>query len=177
MRKITIYLKHRAPSLYQTDKGSVVTRLMWSVSLWFTLLLCSSQGHETSALLILEKMSDRNFINCTNTALQTYVEPSWCTLTAGKICEAQFGLSVTLPSTCRPLHVAAKNGLTVVVQELLGKGASVLAVDENGQLSSHCIHLHYSGLILVCKMNSVLSPSSFYSQVTLQLWLVLPIGM
>uniref|UniRef100_A0A672L4H5 Ankyrin repeat domain 28 n=1 Tax=Sinocyclocheilus grahami TaxID=75366 RepID=A0A672L4H5_SINGR len=32
----------------------------------------------------------------------------------------------------RPLHVAAGNGLTVVVQELLGKGASVLAVDENG---------------------------------------------
>lgn len=35
--------------------------------------LCSSQGHETSALLILEKISDRNLINCTNTALQTYV--------------------------------------------------------------------------------------------------------
>uniref|UniRef100_A0A8C1WYU2 Ankyrin repeat domain 28b n=1 Tax=Cyprinus carpio TaxID=7962 RepID=A0A8C1WYU2_CYPCA len=35
-------------------------------------------------------------------------------------------------SCLRPLHVAAGNGLTVVVQELLGKGASVLAVDENG---------------------------------------------
>lgn len=34
----------------------------------------------------------------------------------------------------RPLHVAARNGLTVVVQELLAKGASVLAVDENGNL-------------------------------------------
>lgn len=33
----------------------------------------------------------------------------------------------------RPLHVAARRGLTVVVQELLGKEASVLAVDENGQ--------------------------------------------
>lgn len=33
----------------------------------------------------------------------------------------------------RPLHVAARNGLTMVVQELLGKGASVLAVDENGK--------------------------------------------
>lgn len=32
----------------------------------------------------------------------------------------------------RPLHVAARNGLIVVVQELLAKGASVLAVDENG---------------------------------------------
>lgn len=34
---------------------------------------------------------------------------------------------------CRPLHVAARGGLTVVVQELLAKEASVLAVDENGQ--------------------------------------------
>ncbi|XP_071368602.1 serine/threonine-protein phosphatase 6 regulatory ankyrin repeat subunit A, partial [Centroberyx affinis] len=64
--------------------------------------LACSKGHETSALLILEKLSDRNLINSTNAALQT------------------------------PLHVAARNGLTVVVQELLGKGASVLAVDENG---------------------------------------------
>uniref|UniRef100_A0A672J6T0 Uncharacterized protein n=1 Tax=Salarias fasciatus TaxID=181472 RepID=A0A672J6T0_SALFA len=64
--------------------------------------LACSKGHETSALLILEKTSDRNLINCTNAALQT------------------------------PLHVAARKGLTVVVQELLGKGASVLAVDENG---------------------------------------------
>lgn len=36
----------------------------------------------------------------------------------------------------RPLHVAARNGLTVVVQELLAKGASVLAVDENGKIQS-----------------------------------------
>ncbi|KTG33482.1 hypothetical protein cypCar_00041820 [Cyprinus carpio] len=64
--------------------------------------LACSKGHETSALLILEKVMDRNLINCTNAALQT------------------------------PLHVAAGNGLTVLVQELLGKGASVLAVDENG---------------------------------------------
>ncbi|MBN3314346.1 ANR28 phosphatase, partial [Atractosteus spatula] len=66
------------------------------------LLFFFFQGHETSALLILEKITDRNLINSTNAALQT------------------------------PLHVAARNGLTVVVQELLGKGASVLAVDENG---------------------------------------------
>ncbi|XP_061886374.1 serine/threonine-protein phosphatase 6 regulatory ankyrin repeat subunit A-like [Entelurus aequoreus] len=60
------------------------------------------QGHETCALLILEKISDKNLINCTNASLRT------------------------------PLHVAARKGLTVVVQELLGKGASVQAVDENG---------------------------------------------
>ncbi|KAK6291197.1 hypothetical protein J4Q44_G00384080 [Coregonus suidteri] len=64
--------------------------------------LACSKGHETSALLILEKITDRNLINSTNAALQT------------------------------PLHVAARNGLTVVVQELLVKGASVLAVDDNG---------------------------------------------
>lgn len=33
----------------------------------------------------------------------------------------------------RPLHVAARNGLKVVVEELLAKGACVLAVDENGK--------------------------------------------
>ncbi|XP_045080800.1 serine/threonine-protein phosphatase 6 regulatory ankyrin repeat subunit A-like, partial [Coregonus clupeaformis] len=64
--------------------------------------LACSKGHETSALLILEKITDRNLINSTNAALQA------------------------------PLHVAARNGLAVVVQELLVKGASVLAVDENG---------------------------------------------
>ncbi|CAL8361925.1 unnamed protein product [Arctogadus glacialis] len=64
--------------------------------------LACGKGHETSALLILEKIHDRNLVNCTNAALQT------------------------------PLHVAAKSGLTVVVQELLGKGASIQAVDENG---------------------------------------------
>lgn len=41
----------------------------------------------------------------------------------------------------RPLHVAARNGLTMVVQELLGKGASVLAVDENGKLVLYCLPL------------------------------------
>lgn len=41
----------------------------------------------------------------------------------------------------RPLHVAARNGLTMVVQELLGKGASVLAVDENGKLVIYCLPL------------------------------------
>uniref|UniRef100_A0A8C6K9Y3 Ankyrin repeat domain 28 n=1 Tax=Nothobranchius furzeri TaxID=105023 RepID=A0A8C6K9Y3_NOTFU len=64
--------------------------------------LACRKGHETSALMILEKITDRNLINATNAALQT------------------------------PLHVAARNGLIVVVQELLAKGASVLAVDENG---------------------------------------------
>jgi len=53
-------------------------------------LLCDKclfciKGHETSALLILEKITDRNLINATNTALQTYVSTEcffqitfWC---------------------------------------------------------------------------------------------------
>lgn len=41
--------------------------------------------------------------------------------------------------------MAARNGLTVVVQELLAKGASVLAVDENGKFYSVFIH---SSLVL-----------------------------
>lgn len=40
--------------------------------------------------------------------------------------------------------MAARNGLTVVVQELLAKGASVLAVDENGNLN-----IFYFFLIIV----------------------------
>lgn len=36
--------------------------------------------------------------------------------------------------------MAARNGLTVVVQELLAKGASVLAVDENGKAKHIFIH-------------------------------------
>lgn len=35
---------------------------------------------------------------------------------------------------CRPLHIAAKNGLVPVVQDLISKGGSVLALDENGKI-------------------------------------------
>lgn len=38
--------------------------------------------------------------------------------------------------------MAARNGLTVVVQELLAKGASVLAVDENGKFNN-VILIHF----------------------------------
>lgn len=64
--------------------------------------LACSKGQETCALLILEKIRDGNIINFTNSALQT------------------------------ALHLAAQQGLTVVVQELLLKGATVSAVDRNG---------------------------------------------
>lgn len=49
----------------------------------------------------------------------------------------------------RPLHVAARNGLTVVVQELLAKGASVLAVDENGKFT--IIYFFYLFTLLATK--------------------------
>lgn len=39
----------------------------------------------------------------------------------------------------RPLHVAARNGLKAVVEELLAKGACVLAVDENGEWGKYTI--------------------------------------
>lgn len=117
----------------------------WSYLSWsFSFTVYSSQGHETSALLILEKVSDRNLINCTNTALQTYVLPAVQQddpLSSHPACFNSVPL-FSLP-TCRPLHVAARKGLTVVVQELLGKGASVLAVDENGWLS-FTAHFHCS---------------------------------
>lgn len=54
---------------------------------------------------------------------------------------------LSLAASLRPLHVAARNGLTVVVQELLGKGASVLAVDENGQYHNTVTHTHPQTLI------------------------------
>lgn len=54
-------------------------------------------------MLILDKIQDESLINAKNSALQT------------------------------PLHIAARNGLKVVVEELLAKGACVLAVDENGK--------------------------------------------
>ncbi|XP_013907868.1 PREDICTED: serine/threonine-protein phosphatase 6 regulatory ankyrin repeat subunit A-like [Thamnophis sirtalis] len=67
-----------------------------------SLHLASSKGHEKCALLILDKIQEPSLINAKNNALQT------------------------------PLHIAAQNGLKMVVEELLAKGACVQAVDENG---------------------------------------------
>ncbi|KAF7243767.1 Serine/threonine-protein phosphatase 6 regulatory ankyrin repeat subunit B [Varanus komodoensis] len=66
-----------------------------------SLHLASSKGHEKCALLILEKIQEQSLINAKNNALQT------------------------------PLHIAAQNGLKMVVAELLAKGACIRAVDEN----------------------------------------------
>lgn len=49
--------------------------------------------------------------------------------------EGQLGIPLTAPSSFlpRPLHIAARNGLASVVQALLSRGATVLAVDEEGE--------------------------------------------
>uniref|UniRef100_A0A3B3TAB1 Ankyrin repeat domain 52a n=1 Tax=Paramormyrops kingsleyae TaxID=1676925 RepID=A0A3B3TAB1_9TELE len=64
--------------------------------------LACSKGHETCALLILGEIHNPSLINATNSALQM------------------------------PLHIAARNGLAAVVQALLSRGATVLAVDGEG---------------------------------------------
>uniref|UniRef100_A0A674PEG4 Ankyrin repeat domain 52a n=1 Tax=Takifugu rubripes TaxID=31033 RepID=A0A674PEG4_TAKRU len=65
--------------------------------------LACSKAHEMCALLILGEIHSPTLINATNSALQM------------------------------PLHLAARNGLATVVQALLSRGATVLAVDEEGE--------------------------------------------
>uniref|UniRef100_A0A8C2CNW8 Ankyrin repeat domain 52 n=1 Tax=Cyprinus carpio TaxID=7962 RepID=A0A8C2CNW8_CYPCA len=62
------------------------------------------RSHEMCALLILAEIDDPTLINSTNTALQT------------------------------PLHIAARNGLATVVEVLLTRGATVLAIDQDGHI-------------------------------------------
>ncbi|XP_073772335.1 serine/threonine-protein phosphatase 6 regulatory ankyrin repeat subunit C isoform X7 [Danio rerio] len=64
--------------------------------------LACRRGHEMCALLMLAETDDTSLISSTNRALQT------------------------------PLHIAARNGLVTVVEVLLTRGATVLAVDEDG---------------------------------------------
>lgn len=45
---------------------------------------------------------------------------------------APYSVCLLLSSLLRPLHIAARNGLASVVQALLSRGATVLAVDEEG---------------------------------------------
>ncbi|XP_065141494.1 serine/threonine-protein phosphatase 6 regulatory ankyrin repeat subunit C isoform X1 [Paramisgurnus dabryanus] len=64
--------------------------------------LACSKAHEMCAMLILKEIHNPILINATNSMLQM------------------------------PLHIAARNGLASVVQALLNRGATVLAVDEEG---------------------------------------------
>lgn len=50
---------------------SIIHRLSYDGVHVFICPIAVFQGHETCALLILEKISDRNLINCTNATLQT----------------------------------------------------------------------------------------------------------
>ncbi|CAH2224223.1 serine threonine- phosphatase 6 regulatory ankyrin repeat subunit C isoform X1 [Pelobates cultripes] len=68
--------------------------------------LACSKGHEKCALLLLGETRDLGLINATNSMLQM------------------------------PLHIAARNGLASVVQALLTRGATVLAVDEEAQVTT-----------------------------------------
>uniref|UniRef100_A0A673WZ99 Ankyrin repeat domain 52a n=1 Tax=Salmo trutta TaxID=8032 RepID=A0A673WZ99_SALTR len=64
--------------------------------------LACNKAHEMCALLILGEIHNATLVNATNAALQM------------------------------PLHLAARNGMATVVQALLSRGATVLAVDEEG---------------------------------------------
>ncbi|KAK1801942.1 hypothetical protein P4O66_022568 [Electrophorus voltai] len=71
--------------------------------------LACSKAHEMCAMLILKEIHSPILINATNSMLQMAAVHSH-----------------------RPLHIAARNGLASVVQALLSRGATVLAVDEDG---------------------------------------------
>jgi len=45
-----------------------------------------------------------------------------------------------------PLHIAARQGLTPVVQDLIAKGASLTATDNKGQVSGYTV-LNYHTFI------------------------------
>uniref|UniRef100_A0A8C4HHZ3 Ankyrin repeat domain 52a n=1 Tax=Dicentrarchus labrax TaxID=13489 RepID=A0A8C4HHZ3_DICLA len=122
----TVDKSGRSALMVAADKGHSGTHLLWELMGFFcchpaillhrakadlTLLdenrntalhLACSKAHEMCALLILGEIHSPTLINATNSALQM------------------------------PLHLAARNGLATVVQALLSRGATVLAVDEEG---------------------------------------------
>lgn len=83
---------------------------------------------------------------CIQRALRLIACPNsnTCTAVGGWFCcprawMLHHGPSVHLTSPSpphRPLHIAARNGLATVVQALLSRGATVLAVDEEGTCCS-----------------------------------------
>uniref|UniRef100_A0A8B9TD63 Ankyrin repeat domain 52 n=1 Tax=Anas platyrhynchos TaxID=8839 RepID=A0A8B9TD63_ANAPL len=99
----------RTPLMMASENGHTAAVGTWpagaSPGTWGSVLLqlrSPFQGHEKCALLILGETQDLGLINASNSALQM------------------------------PLHIAARNGLAAVVQALLSRGATVLAVDEEG---------------------------------------------
>lgn len=66
----------------------------------------------------------------------------WCILGAC-VCMVYYVVqNLSLFLSLRPLHIAARNGLATVVQALLNRGATVLAVDEEGMPSTVCTPNH-----------------------------------
>uniref|UniRef100_A0A671V4C5 Ankyrin repeat domain 52a n=1 Tax=Sparus aurata TaxID=8175 RepID=A0A671V4C5_SPAAU len=87
------------------------------------LMVAADKGHSgTVAILLHRAKADLTLLDENrNTALH---------LACSKfVCQLSLTLSLFL---ARPLHLAARNGLATVVQALLSRGATVLAVDEEG---------------------------------------------
>uniref|UniRef100_A0A8D3D1H8 Ankyrin repeat domain 52a n=1 Tax=Scophthalmus maximus TaxID=52904 RepID=A0A8D3D1H8_SCOMX len=88
------------------------------------LMVAADKGHSgTVAILLHRAKADLTLLDDNrNTALH---------LACSKVRTYSF-LKMSQRSVMRPLHLAARNGLATVVQALLSRGATVLAVDEEG---------------------------------------------
>uniref|UniRef100_A0A673CJY6 Ankyrin repeat domain 52a n=1 Tax=Sphaeramia orbicularis TaxID=375764 RepID=A0A673CJY6_9TELE len=90
------------------------------------LMVAADKGHSgTVAILLHRAKADLTLLDENrNTALH---------LACSKLTSRCASCLSDSPSVCsRPLHLAARNGLATVVQALLSRGATVLAVDEEG---------------------------------------------
>uniref|UniRef100_A0A8D3C2B3 Ankyrin repeat domain 52a n=1 Tax=Scophthalmus maximus TaxID=52904 RepID=A0A8D3C2B3_SCOMX len=90
------------------------------------LMVAADKGHSgTVAILLHRAKADLTLLDDNrNTALH---------LACSKESLCNFpSLTPSHLLSCRPLHLAARNGLATVVQALLSRGATVLAVDEEG---------------------------------------------
>uniref|UniRef100_A0A8C2D804 Ankyrin repeat domain 52a n=1 Tax=Cyprinus carpio TaxID=7962 RepID=A0A8C2D804_CYPCA len=99
----------RSALMVAADNGQIILDFLAKADLSLldvnkntALHLACSKANEMCAMLILKEIHNPILINATNSMLQM------------------------------PLHIAARNGLATVVQALLNRGATVLAVDEEG---------------------------------------------
>uniref|UniRef100_A0AAQ6AE69 Ankyrin repeat domain 52a n=1 Tax=Amphiprion ocellaris TaxID=80972 RepID=A0AAQ6AE69_AMPOC len=93
------------------------------------LMVAADKGHSgTVAILLHRAKADLTLLDENrNTALHLA-----CSKNYTVNCPCASCLSNCTLLSCRPLHLAARNGLATVVQALLSRGATVLAVDEEG---------------------------------------------
>uniref|UniRef100_A0A8D3E7I7 Ankyrin repeat domain 52a n=1 Tax=Scophthalmus maximus TaxID=52904 RepID=A0A8D3E7I7_SCOMX len=89
------------------------------------LMVAADKGHSgTVAILLHRAKADLTLLDDNrNTALHLACSKVWISFPS---------LTPSHLLSCRPLHLAARNGLATVVQALLSRGATVLAVDEEG---------------------------------------------